>query len=160
MLQRRSLEESARHRQRWLTGQPTPQAGRPLFLVIQPPVMRASHHQCAKVPLVPEVMERAWLTIRKEHRSVMPTHPTTGILTLKKVTIRCQIMVPLSSSNDDLSLVKHDARVDLNPACTRIHYTQEPAFVPDSPLPSRYTQEPTFMSNSPLPSLLPYIVLG
>jgi hypothetical protein len=55
-------------------------------------------------------------TIGKEHRSVMPTCLTTGILTPRKVTIRCQVVVPSSSSNDDLPLVKHDARVDLNPA--------------------------------------------
>jgi hypothetical protein len=71
--------------------------------------------------------------IRKEHRSVTPTHPTTGILTLRKVTIRRQLVVPSSSSDDDLSLVKHDARVGLNPSGVRIRYTQEPAFVSDSP---------------------------
>jgi hypothetical protein len=42
-------------------------------------------------------------------------------------------VVPLSSSNDDIPLVKHDARVDLNPGSVRIHYTQEPALVSDSP---------------------------
>jgi hypothetical protein len=82
--------------------------------------------------------------IGKEHRSVTPTRPTTGILTLRKVTIRHQLVVPSSSSDDDLSLVKHDARVDHNPSGTRIRYTQEPAFV----------------SNSPPPSPLPYIVSG
>jgi hypothetical protein len=40
---------------------------------------------------------------------------------------------PSCSSDDDLSLVKHDARVDLNPSCTRIHYTQESALMSDSP---------------------------
>jgi hypothetical protein len=74
--------------------------------------------------------------IGKEHRSVTPTRPTTGILTPRKVTARRQLMVPSSSSDDDLSLVKHDARVDLNPDGTRIRYTQEPALVSDSPLPS------------------------
>jgi hypothetical protein len=63
------------------------------------------------------------LTIGKEHRSVMPTCPTMGILTQRKVTIRCQLVVPSSSSNDDLSLVKHDSRVDLKPSGTRIRYT-------------------------------------
>jgi hypothetical protein len=72
-------------------------------------------------------------TIGKEHRSVMPTRPTTGILTPRKVTIQCQLMVPSSSSDDDLPLVKHDAQVDLNPGGTRICYTQEPALVLDSP---------------------------
>jgi hypothetical protein len=39
----------------------------------------------------------------------------------------------LSSSNDDLPWVKHDARVDLNSSGTRIRYTQESALVSDSP---------------------------
>jgi hypothetical protein len=42
-------------------------------------------------------------------------------------------MVPSSSSDDDLPLVKHDAQVDLNPGGTRICHTQEPALVLDSP---------------------------
>jgi hypothetical protein len=72
-------------------------------------------------------------TIRKEHQLVMPTRPTTGVLTPRKVTIRHQHVVPLSSSNDDLLLVKHDTRVDLNPNGGRICYTQEPALMSDSP---------------------------
>jgi hypothetical protein len=40
--------------------------------------------------------------IGKEYRSVMPTCPTTGILTPKKVTARRQLVVPSSSNNDDL----------------------------------------------------------
>jgi hypothetical protein len=56
-----------------------------------------------------------------------------GILTLRKVTIRHQLVVLSTSSDDDLPLVKHDARVDLNPDGVRIHYTQEPALVSDSP---------------------------
>jgi hypothetical protein len=75
-------------------------------------------------------------TIGKEHRSIMPIHPTTGILTPRKVTARHQLMVPSSGSDDDLSLVKHDARVDLNPGDVRIRYTQEPALMLDSPLTS------------------------
>jgi hypothetical protein len=67
--------------------------------------------------------------IGMEHRSVTPTSPTMGILTLRKVTARHQLVVPSSSSNNDLSLVKHDAWVDLNPGGTRIRYTQEPALV-------------------------------
>jgi hypothetical protein len=63
------------------------------------------------------------LTIGKEHSSIMPTRPTTGILALREVTVRRQLVVPLSSSDDDLPLVKHDARVDLNPGGVRIHYT-------------------------------------
>jgi hypothetical protein len=73
------------------------------------------------------------LTIGKEHRSVMPTRPTTGTLTPRKVTIRHQLMVPLSSSDDDLSLVKHDAQVDLNPDDARSHYTQDLALMSDLP---------------------------
>jgi hypothetical protein len=34
------------------------------------------------------------LMIRKEHRSVMPTRPTTGIPTLRKVAIQRQLVVP------------------------------------------------------------------
>jgi hypothetical protein len=105
--------------------------------------MQAGHHQRTKVPLVPEAIERARLmlfpprlTIEKEHQSITPTRPTTGILTLRKVTIRRQFVVPLSNSDDDLPLVKHDARVDLNPGYMRIRYTQEPALVSDSPPPS------------------------
>jgi hypothetical protein len=63
----------------------------------------------------------------------MATCPTTGILTLRKVTIRSQLVVPLSNSDDDLPLVKHDARVDLNLGGARIRYTQERALMSDSP---------------------------
>jgi hypothetical protein len=66
----------------------------------------------------------------------MPTRPTTGILTPRKVAVRCQLMVPSTSSDDKLSLVKHDARVDVNLSGTRIRYTQVPALVSDSPPPS------------------------
>jgi DNA-binding transcriptional MerR regulator len=45
-------------------------------------------------------------------------------------------MVASSSSCDDLSLVKHDAQVDLNRSSTRICYTKELVHVSDSPLPS------------------------
>jgi hypothetical protein len=76
------------------------------------------------------------LTIGKEHRSVMPTRLTMGILTLRKVIVQRQLMVPLSSSDDELSLVKHDAQVDLNPDGTRIRYTQEPALMSESSPPS------------------------
>jgi hypothetical protein len=71
--------------------------------------------------------------IGKEHRSVTPTHPTTWILTSRKVTIRYQLVVPSSSSDDELPLLKHDARVDLNASGVRICYTQKPALVSDSP---------------------------
>jgi hypothetical protein len=74
----------------------------------------------------------------------MPTRPTTGILTPRKVIIRRQLVVPSSSSDDDLPLVKHDAWVDLNPSDMRI----------------RYTQEPALMSDPPPPSPLCYIVMG
>jgi hypothetical protein len=71
--------------------------------------------------------------IGKEHRSAMPTRPTTGILTPRKVTIWHQLVVPSSSRDDDLSLVKHDTQVDPNPGSARIRYTQEPALMSDSP---------------------------
>jgi hypothetical protein len=62
------------------------------------------------------------------------------ILTPRKVTIQCQLVVPSSTSNDDLPLIKHDARVDLNPGGARIRYTQEPALVSGLPplSPSQY----------------------
>jgi hypothetical protein len=71
--------------------------------------------------------------IGKEHRSITPTCPATGILTLRKVTIIHQLVVPLSSSDDNLPFVKHDARDDLNPGDVRIRYTLEPALISDSP---------------------------
>jgi hypothetical protein len=46
-----------------------------------------------------------------------------GVLTAKKITIRRQLVVPSSSNNDDLPLVKHDAWVDLTPSGARILYT-------------------------------------
>jgi hypothetical protein len=45
-------------------------------------------------------------------------------------------MVPSSSSDDDLPLVKHDTQVDLNPSGVRIRYTQEPTLLSDLPPPS------------------------
>jgi hypothetical protein len=74
--------------------------------------------------------------VGKEHRSVTPTRPTTGILTPRKVIVRCQLVVPLSSNDDSLPLLKHDAWVYLNPGSVRIRYTQEPALMSDSPPPS------------------------
>jgi hypothetical protein len=54
------------------------------------------------------------LMIGKEHQLVTPTHPTTRILTPRKVTIRCQLVVPLRSSDDD----------PLHPgACSRVGLT-------------------------------------
>jgi hypothetical protein len=73
------------------------------------------------------------LMIEKEDRSVMPTCPTMGILTPRKVTVRHQLVVPSSSRKNDLSLVKHGTRVDLNPSGVKIHYTQESALVLDLP---------------------------
>jgi hypothetical protein len=55
------------------------------------------------------------------------------ILTLRKVAIGHQLVVPSSSSDDDLPLVKHDARVNLNPGGVMIRYTQESALMSDSP---------------------------
>jgi hypothetical protein len=60
------------------------------------------------------------------------------------VTIWRQLVVPLSSNDDDLPVVKHDARADLHPEGVRI----------------RYTQEPTLVFDSPPSSLPPYIVTG
>jgi hypothetical protein len=74
------------------------------------------------------------LMIGKEYRWVTPTHPSTGVLAPKKVTIRRQLVVQSSSSDHNLPLVKHDARVDLNPGSTRIRYTLEPTLMSDSPL--------------------------
>jgi hypothetical protein len=59
-----------------------------------------------------------------------------GILSPRMVTVQCQLVVPSSSSDDDLPLVKHVTRVDLNPGGVRICYTQEPALMSDSPPPS------------------------
>jgi hypothetical protein len=42
-------------------------------------------------------------------------------------------VVPLSNSDDDLPLVKHDTRADLNPGGARVRYTQEPALMLDLP---------------------------
>jgi hypothetical protein len=75
-------------------------------------------------------------TNEKEHQSITPTRPTMGILTQRKVTTWRQLMVPLSSSDDDLPFVKHDAQVDFNPDGARICYNQEPAPMSDSPPPS------------------------
>jgi hypothetical protein len=51
MLQRRSLEE------------PTPLASRPWFVATRLPVRMAGHHQRAKVPPIPEVVEHAQLML-------------------------------------------------------------------------------------------------
>jgi hypothetical protein len=72
-------------------------------------------------------------TIGKEHHSATPTRLSMGVLTPKKITIRCQLVVPSSNNDDDLPLVKHDARVDLNSGGMRMRYTQEPALMSDSP---------------------------
>jgi hypothetical protein len=63
----------------------------------------------------------------------MPTRPTTGILTPRKVTAWCQLVVPSSSSDNGLSLVKHDDQVDLNPDGVRIRYIEEPILMSESP---------------------------
>jgi hypothetical protein len=57
-----------------------------------------------------------------------------GVLPPKKVTVRRQLVVQSSSSDHNLPLVKHDARVDLNPGSTRIRYTLEPTLKSDLPL--------------------------
>jgi hypothetical protein len=111
-----------------MAGVPANSPGRPTMVCgHSAPVMRVNHHQHAKVPLVleghrmhPDHALSPRPTIWKEHRSVTPTRPTTGILTSRKVIAWCQLVVPSSSSDDDLPLVKHDAWVDLNPSGMRI----------------------------------------
>jgi hypothetical protein len=48
-------------------------------------------------------------TIGKEHHSVTRTCPSMSVLTLKKITIRHQLVVLSSNSDDDLPLARHDA---------------------------------------------------
>ena len=73
-------------------------------------------------------------TIGKECGSATPTRPTTGMLTPRKVTLRRKVVIDTGSDDDDNTpLTRHDARVDLNPSGARIHYTQELAFVMESP---------------------------
>jgi hypothetical protein len=64
-------------------------------------------------------------TIRKEHRSMTPTRPMMGVLTPRKVTIRCNMVINNDSGDDNLPLMRHDGRVDLNSGGARIRYTQE-----------------------------------
>jgi hypothetical protein len=71
--------------------------------------------------------------IGKEHRSITPTRPTIEVLTQRKVSVRHQLVVPSSNNDDDLPLVKHRARVDLNLGGARIRHTQELAIMSDSP---------------------------
>jgi hypothetical protein len=47
--------------------------------------------------------------IGKEHSSVTPTCLSTGVLTLKKITIQHQLVVPSRNNDDDIPLMKHDA---------------------------------------------------
>jgi hypothetical protein len=75
-------------------------------------------------------------TIRKEDRSVTPTRPTMGVLTPRKVVVRCNLVVHSGNSDDDLPLVQHDAWVDLNPDGVRIYHTQEPTLLVELPLSS------------------------
>jgi hypothetical protein len=97
-----------------------------------PPVCQGSPHTQGRGTCLTRALSPGPM-IGKEHRSVTPTHPTTWILTSRKVTIRYQLVVPSSSSDDELPLLKHDARVDLNASGVRICYTQKPALVSDSP---------------------------
>jgi hypothetical protein len=48
-----------------------------------------------------------------------------GVLTPRKVTVCCNVEIDNGSNNDDLPLVRHNARVDLNPGGARICYTQD-----------------------------------
>jgi hypothetical protein len=59
--------------------------------------------------------------------------PTTGVLTLRKVTVRPNLVGHFGSGNNDLPFVQHDARVDLNPNGARIRYAQELALLAESP---------------------------
>jgi hypothetical protein len=64
---------------------------------------------------------------------------TMGALNPRKV-ILWRALVVNSSSDDDVLLVKHDARVDLNRGGAQIRYTQEPALVESPPCsPPPYT---------------------
>jgi hypothetical protein len=74
--------------------------------------------------------------IGKEQCSVMPMHPSMGVLTPKKITIRRQLVVPSSSSGDDLPLARYDTQIHLNSSGVRICYTLEPTLVLDSPPPN------------------------
>jgi hypothetical protein len=131
MLQMRSLEEPACHWQRWPAGRPTNFHGQPAMVSGQsvPRDEGRSLPTCQGSPCTqghgtrPTRALSPHPTIGKEHRSVMPTRPTMGILTLRKVTIRRQLVVPLSSSDDNLPLVKQNARVDPNLGGARIRYT-------------------------------------
>jgi hypothetical protein len=123
MWRRRSLEEPVHHQE---DGRPASHGslrdeGR------SPPAHQGTH-------LVHALSPHA--TIGEEHRSITPTCPTMGVLTLRKVTIWHQLMVPSSSNDDSLPLGKHDTWVDLNSSGARIRYIQEPALVSDSPPPS------------------------
>jgi hypothetical protein len=70
---------------------------------------------------------------REKAPSVTPTRPSTGVLTLKKITNHRQLVVLSSSSDDDLPLARHDTAIDLNPGDVGIHCTQEPSLMSDSP---------------------------
>jgi hypothetical protein len=56
-----------------------------------------------------------------------------GVLTPKKITIWCQLVVLSSSSEDNLPLVRHIAQVDLTSDGVGICYTQEPELMLNSP---------------------------
>jgi hypothetical protein len=65
--------------------------------------------------------------------------PAMGVLTPRKVTICCALVIN-SSNDNDLLLVKHDTRVDRNHGGARIHYTQEAALAESPPCcPPPYT---------------------
>jgi hypothetical protein len=124
-----------------MAGWPAKSPGRPAtvggrlthFKVCQPSVVHQSFPAVQDRSSRPVCVLSPSTTIGKEHCSVMPTRPSMGVLTLKKITIRCQLVVPSSSSDNNLPLVRYDARVNLNSGSARIHYTQEPALMSDSP---------------------------
>jgi hypothetical protein len=87
MLERRSLEEPVRHRQRLPVDQPTSLAGRPCFVANRSPVMRVNDHQRAKVLPVLVVMEHARLVLFPLIRQ------------LERSTDRLRLHVPLWGSS-------------------------------------------------------------
>jgi hypothetical protein len=63
--------------------------------------------------------------IGKENRLVTTMHPMIGVPSPRMATVRRNMVVHSDSIDNDLLLVWHDARVDLNPSGTRFCYTQE-----------------------------------
>jgi hypothetical protein len=49
--------------------------------------------------------------------------PSMGVLAPKKIAIWSQLVVPSSSGDDDLPVVRLDTQVDLKSSGVSIHYT-------------------------------------